>query len=291
VCSLTDHGDWFGATIGGLGLTGLLTWVEVQLRRTPNPCVDAETIRFGDLAEFFALSRESDRDYEYTVAWVDGAASGRGLGRGLFIRANHAGGPAEPRSGCRRPVTVPPIPLCTTLAVTLFNSLYYHGHGARRRAHQHYEDFFFPLDRIANWNTLYGRRGFYQYQCVVPAAGGDAVVRALLGTIAASGLASSLAVLKVFGARPSPGLLSFPMPGITLALDFPNRGPRTLALFERLDALVRDAGGRLYPAKDARMSGELFRASYPAWRELQAYVDPHVSSTFWRRVAADAEDR
>ena len=153
----------------------------------------------------------------------------------------------------------------------------------RRRAH--YNGFFFPLDAIGAWNRLYGRPGFFQYQCVVPAETARAGVAELLSQIARSGQGSFLAVLKTFGDLPSPGLLSFPMKGATLALDFPNRGPETLALLGRLDDVVREAGGRLYPAKDGRIGAAMFAAGYPQLAEFARHVDPGLASAFWRRVA------
>ena len=135
---------------------------------------------------------------------------------------------------------------------------------------------------------MYGHRGFFQYQCVVPFADGPAMVRELLAAITRSRQASFLAVLKSFGDLRSPGWLSFPRPGFTLAIDFPNRGDRTRDLFERLDAIVACGGGSVYPAKDARMSADTFRRSFPEWERMTPYLDPRFSSSFWRRVTADA---
>ncbi|MGH7072776.1 MAG: FAD-binding protein, partial [Stellaceae bacterium] len=132
---------------------------------------------------------------------------------------------------------------------------------------------------------LYGRSGFYQYQCVVPRAVQSDAIAALVGEIARAGQASALAVIKQFGEHVSPGLLSFPMPGTHIALDFPNRGAPIHALFERLDAIIAAAGGRLYPAKDGRMPAGLFQNGYPRWREINALKDPQVRSDFWDRVS------
>jgi hypothetical protein len=149
---------------------------------------------------------------------------------------------------------------------------------------QRFDTFFYPLDGINNWNRLYGPRGLYQYQCVIPTEAGRDATAALLNTIARSGQGSFLAVLKLFGALESPGLLSFPRAGVTLALDFPNRGAPLERLFVELDAIVHSAGGRLYPAKDGRMPGKLFRDGFPRWQEFTQYLDPRCSSSFWRRV-------
>ncbi|MFL5389595.1 MAG: FAD-binding protein, partial [Myxococcales bacterium] len=142
--------------------------------------------------------------------------------------------------------------------------------------------FFFPLDRIGRWNRVYGERGFFQFQCVVPTR---EIVRDLLGRVRASGQGSFLTVLKTFGDVPSPGLLSFPRPGITVTFDFANRGADTLRLLGELEDVVRAASGALYPAKDATMTPRTFAASYKRLGEFQQFVDPGFSSSFWRRVA------
>lgn len=288
-CSPDENVDWFDATLGGLGLTGLVTWATIQLRRVAGPWMSTESHRFGSLAEFFALSRASDRDYEYTVSWIDCVARGAAFGRGLFSRANHAPArpdrrPAASRRRLSMPLT-PPLSLVNPLSLRAFNQLYYHRQRARlAHATAHYEPFFYPLDGIAHWNRMYGPRGFLQYQCVVPPETSEAAIGELLQAIAAAGTGSFLAVLKQFGGRSSRGLLSFPRPGTTLALDFPNGGAPTFALLDRLDAIVDAAGGAVYPAKDARMSGERFRRYFPRWDAFTRYVDPGMSSSFWRRV-------
>jgi FAD/FMN-containing dehydrogenase len=147
-----------------------------------------------------------------------------------------------------------------------------------------YDAFFYPLDRLLHWNRMYGRAGFQQYQCVVPQAESKEAIRAIVREIAKSGTGSFLAVLKRCGELASPGLLSFPIPGISLALDFPQRPQINGRLFGRLDALVHDVGGRLYPAKDAHMSAAHFQRAYPAWDKVEALRDPQLMSRFWRRV-------
>lgn len=288
LCSPTENAELFHATIGGLGLTGAILWADIQLRPIANPGVDSETIRFANLDAFFDLSEESDRDYEYTVAWIDCLAHGKSLGRGLFMRGNHAAPQKRPPSPPRKTYTFPiesPIPLVNAWSLRVFNSLYYRRQTAAiHRAIIHYEPFFYPLDGILHWNRMYGRQGFLQYQCVIPSNSAKESIRALLETIAAAKSGSFLAVLKVFGDQRSPGLLSFPRPGATLALDFPNRGQRTLDLLDNLDKIVASASGAVYPAKDARMSGNHFRQYFPRWEEFQRYIDPRFSSSFWRRV-------
>jgi FAD/FMN-containing dehydrogenase len=288
LCTNTHNPDYFAATIGGLGLTGLITWCEIQLRRIANPWIDTETIRYESIEEFFTLCAESDQDYEYTVSWVDCTNK---FGRGLFMRGNHApaGASAEKYSptSLKFPF-VPPISLVNSLSLKAFNTLYYHKQFSRcTRQVQHYEPFFYPLDGIQEWNRLYGPKGFYQYQCIIPNPLGKDASAELLKEIAASGMGSFLAVLKVCGDITSPGMLSFPTAGVSLALDFPNRGAKLQQLFARLDQIISNAGGRLYPAKDGRMPGTLFRSSYPHWQEFSKLIDPNFSSSFWRRVMED----
>jgi FAD/FMN-containing dehydrogenase len=291
-CSPTENPDWFAATVAGLGLTGVVTWAELQLRPISGPRLDVETIRFASLDEFFALCEESEQRFEYTVAWIDCLGRGKQLGRGILQRASHP--PEQAPSGLarERKLAVPfplPVSLVNGLSLRIFNTLHYHLQSARRRlTSEYFQSFFFPLDRILYWNRLYGPTGFYQYQCVVPTAGAAAATAELLDTIARSGLGSFLAVLKRFGSLESPGMLSFPREGATLALDFPNKGAAVARLFESLDRIVGAAGGTLYPAKDGRMPGALFRSGYPRWREFSQYIDPACSSSFWRRATENA---
>ncbi len=154
----------------------------------------------------------------------------------------------------------------------------------------HHVPFFYPLDGVGDWNRAYGPRGFYQYQCVLPPATALDGLRDLLDIIRRRREGSFLAVLKTFGDHEPPGMLSFARPGTTLALDFANRGERTLRLFDDLDAVVRTAGGALNPSKDARMPGEMFRAAFPAWEAFRRFMDPGFSSSFWRRVTGGQGD-
>ncbi len=285
-CSPEENRDWFTATVAGLGLTGLIRRVRLQLKRVPGPWLRGDSQRFESLNEFFAMASESDRDYEYTVAWLDCAASGRKLGRGFFIRGNHdiADAAAPSARALRMPVT-PPISLVNRLSLSAFNRAYFHRPAAQaKNALWHYRPFFYPLDGILEWNRMYGPRGFYQYQCVLPEADAEAALNEMLRRVARSGTGSFLAVLKLFGAIPSLGMLSFARPGATLALDFPNRGAPTLALLDALDEITRSVGGAVYPAKDARMSAASFQQYFPAWQAFSRYVDPKFSSSFWRRV-------
>ena len=284
-------GELFRATIGGLGLTGVITTVELKVVPIRSAYLDVERIAFGNVCDFFRLAAESAADgHEHTVAWADCANGGSTLGRGIFMRGRWLeDGELTPHSDTTTlamPLDAPELML-NALTVRLFNSVYYRlqKYGAARQR-VHYAPFFYPLNSIYQWNRLYGARGFYQYQCLVPPPVAEDAIEELLRQITRSGAGSFLAVVKTLGPVPSPGMLSFPSEGATLALDFPNRGPRTLALLARLDAIVREAGGRLYPAKDGRMPADMFRAGYAEWRNFAAHVDPKFSSDFWRRVSA-----
>jgi FAD/FMN-containing dehydrogenase len=292
VCSPTENEAYFKATIAGLGLTGLITRVELQLKPIRTACIEKESIRFENLDAFMTLSRDSDATWEYTVAWLDCLARGSALGRGIFYRGRHSEeettdslAPSKARHQLRIPIDAPAF-ILNRVTLGLFNAFYYH----RQRQRQHHEvvdyaPFFYPLDGIQDWNRLYGKKGFYQFQCVVPEAEVDAMPE-LLSRIAKSGQGSFLAVIKQFGDRVSPGMLSFPRPGITLALDFANRGSRTRRLLGELEDIVVAAGGALYPAKDALMKPASYAAFYPQQESFSQYIDPAFSSSFWRRVTA-----
>lgn len=285
ICTPEMHADWLAATIGGLGLTGMIVEAEIQLCPTPGPWLATETIAYKGIDAFFALADSSEKDWEYTVSWID-CLSGPHF-RGLFMRANPTdkiGKTSTEKAPLTMPIT-PPFSLVNKLSLRPFNWLYYYVQTLKPgRAVCHYQPFFYPLDHIQHWNRLYGPRGFYQYQMVVPRSAGCEVITNLLRLITKSGQGSFLAVLKTFGAQPAPGLLSFPRHGVTLALDFPNQGNKTRQLFEQMDQIVLAAGGRLYPAKDARMSAATFSAGYSQSDAFKAYRDPGISSGFSRRV-------
>lgn len=284
-CSPSEHADWFAATVGGLGLTGVISQAELQLRRVAGPWMDTETLPYGNLDEFFNLSDSSEADWEHSVSWID-CLSGSGS-RGLFMRANHSTASEGPMPSARQrrmPIT-PPVSLVNRWTLRPFNTAYFHlKRGQAGRSLAHVEPFNYPLDNLLEWNRMYGPKGFYQYQSVVPRDVGQDAVSAMLQAITRSGQGSFLAVLKTFGQRKSAGMLSFPMPGVTLALDFPNRGPDTHRLMERLDAIVREAKGRLYPAKDARMPKDLWTSGYPRLSEFLPFRDPGIRSGFSRRL-------
>lgn len=278
----------FAATVGGLGLTGVIEWAELALQPIRSSFLDVETAPFGSLSEFWGLADASCATHEHTAAWIDSTAKGPNQGRGIFFRANWSNKGRLVSHRERRRLTVPvelPGWVLNGPGVTLFNRLYAAaGKRRQRRQLQHYDRFLHPLDSIGAWNRLYGRNGFWQYQCVLPPHTMMDGIDALMTEISESGQASFLAVLKTCGSKPSPGLLSFPMEGATLALDFPNRGQRTLELFARLDAIVREGHGRLYAAKDGRIPKEMWRAGYPNLDSFLPHIDPAMGSDFWSRV-------
>lgn len=289
LCTTTSNTDLFEATIGGLGLTGLITWAEFGLKKIDNAWIEMESVKFEGMDEFLALSEEADKKWEYTVSWIDCVTKGKTAGRGIFMGGNHSPASVLSRKVHADPKLMAPVDcpgfLLNKFSIKAFNTLYYNKQRQKKvQTRVHYEPFFYPLDAVNDWNKIYGKRGFFQYQFVIPFENGRDTMNEILKVIINSGQGSFLAVIKTFGSRKSPGMLSFPKPGITLALDFPNRGEKTLELFTQLDAIVERVGGSLYPAKDARMSPELFKKGFPQWEAFSKHIDPKFSSSFWRRV-------
>lgn len=287
-CSSEQNQELFYATIGGLGLTGVILWADIQLRTIKSPWMHVYSQRFDSLEEYWDLNHYYEERCEYVVSWVDCLGLGNKQGRGIIFAGDHIAS-SEQRilryheSRLNIPVQLP-FSLVNKISLKVFNQIYYRKKTFPAGTSVHYIPYFYPLDSIQNWNRIYGKKGFYQYQCVLPMDRAFLGIQQLLKIIAKHQEGSFLAVLKSFGAQNSLGMLSFPREGVTLALDFPNRGARTLELFVQLDRIVRDSGGALYPAKDARMSAELFQESYPKWESFSEYIDPLFSSEFWERV-------
>lgn len=283
-CGPFHNPEWFAATVGGLGLTGFIVEAEIQLRPITGPWLNTETIPYENLLEFFKLADSSEADWEHTVSWLDCMSN---KGRGIFMRAN----PNEElkttqknKSEKKVPFT-PPFSLVNPLTLKPFNLAYYNIKKIKAGSKiEYYEPFFYPLDKLLDWNRMYGPKGFFQYQSVIPRNVGHDAIQAMLKEIVKSGEGSFLAVLKTFGNHESLGMLSFPQPGVTLALDFPNQELTTFKLLNRLDAIVKEAKGRIYPAKDARMPRELFEAGYPKLKEFLKYRDNGISSSLSRRL-------
>ncbi|MBN7774716.1 FAD-binding oxidoreductase [Nitratireductor aquimarinus] len=288
-CSADENAELFRATIGGMGLTGLILDATIRLMKVASVDVNECVRGFSGLDEYFDLAEDADARNEYAVAWLDQLASGPKAGRGFLLTANHAEDGAVFRATSPRRLTVPfrpPLNLLNRWSLTLFNRAFAwskaRAEGVRRSS---YESYFFPLDAVRHWNRLYGPRGLLQHQSVVPFEAARETIPAMLAAAREAGQASFLTVLKRFGDVASPGMLSFPRPGYTLTLDFSNAGAATDALFERLDRMTVEAGGAVNPYKDARMGPALFEASFPHWRDLEALRDPAFLSDFWRRTA------
>jgi FAD/FMN-containing dehydrogenase len=286
-CSPEENAELFQASIGGLGLTGVMEWIEIQLMPIRSSRISVTSTRFGNLNEFFALSEMFDSEHEYSVAWIDCLSRGASLGRGIFMVGDHVqeGDLQLPRKKTRAVPVTPPVSLINPLTLRAFNTLYYNRQQKRTVLSEvDYDSYFYPLDSLLEWHRIYGKWGFQQYQCVLPQETSRSGMHAILEAIGQSGTGSFLAVLKRCGDLASPGLLSFPMAGASLALDFPQRDESNRRLFERLDLIVREAGGRMYPAKDAHMSASDFQLAYPAWRQLESLRDPALMSRFWQRT-------
>lgn len=265
--------ELFAATVGGVGLTGIIERVCVRLVRVPSNSVMLRKRRIRDLDEFLdAFDQERDRS-PYVVGWIDALASGRALGRGILETAS----PAERnvRSAARRARRVPidfPGFVLNGYSVRAFNFLYRRHVGANGfEGHATYEQFLFPLDAVHDWNRIYGKRGFRQFQCVVPFENGRAALVKILSSIAKANRGSFLAVLKAMGAS-GVGCLSFPMPGYTLALDFPN-APGVVDFIQQLERITSDYGGRVYLAKDSTLSPAVFRQMYPRAGEFVSVLE------------------
>jgi FAD/FMN-containing dehydrogenase len=290
LCSPTENPELYSATIGGLGLTGFISWATLRLKPIVSRKIDYEGIQFHGIDEFLDLTNQS-KDIEYTVSWVDVTSTGRNFARGIFMQGDHSSKRdslnISPKPKLVFPIDAPGFAL-NHLSVSLFNTAFFHKQIHKRVvAVQDYEPFFYPLDKVLRWNRMYGKRGLLQFQYVIPWEHAKEGTIAILHEVAKSGLASFLAVLKAFGDVPSPGMMSFPKPGITLALDFPIKPDRSFPLFERLADMTLEFGGRLYPAKDAAMTAAQFQSFYPQWQQFARYRDPMLTSSFWERVTAN----
>lgn len=276
----------FNATIGGMGLTGIIVRITLRMMKVSSLDLVEKLTPFSSLDDYFAQAEAADHANEYAVAWLD-QLSGE---RGVLMTANHAKNGNFDTGVHQAKLQVPfelPFNALNKWSLKAFNAAFY---AAKKRKsgkllNSGYQSFFYPLDAVDNWNRLYGPKGLYQHQSAIPADDAKDTIRLMLHAAQAAGQASFLTVLKRFGAVQSPGILSFPKPGYTLTLDFPNQGKKTLALLDELDRLTIKSGGRVNPYKDARMSPETFAASFPNWGELEAFRDPTIVSDFWKRTA------
>ena len=280
-CSPTENPEFYAVTVGGMGLTGMILTATFRLRRIDSAYIREETVRAANLEEIMDCF-ESSNHWTYSVAWIDCLARGDSMGRSIMMRGEHAhtGELIKPQHK-EKPLQLKPglkldVPFffpdfaLNPVTMKAFNFVYYNK--CRQGTHSHitdYNTFFYPLDMVDHWNRIYGRRGFTQYQFVIPLEAGRAGLTKILKRITDSGLGSFLAVLKLFGDQES--FISFPMKGYTLALDFPI-SQKAMELFKELDAMVADYGGRLYLAKDSRMDAAMFERTYPNAAEFKEAV-------------------
>jgi decaprenylphospho-beta-D-ribofuranose 2-oxidase len=287
--SATQNPDLFRATCGGIGLTGIICRICIQMARTSGEGVVLREQRARNLEEYFELLETARTSCRYSVGWIDAVAAGRAMGRGVLETASHAEGhiATPPRRALRIPPIIPN-GVVNRYTVRAFNELYFRRVPARGRQRTvDFRRFFYPLDALIDWNNLYGNRGFMQFQCVIPDVAAQAGVTTILSRIVKSGNASFLAVIKTMGSAGS-GFLSFPMPGLTLALDFPVR-PGLQSLLDSLHDILLEHGGRVYLAKDAALRPAQFLRMYPLAGRLQAVrsrVDPRhrMGSDMTRRL-------
>lgn len=279
----------FQATVGGVGLTGIVERLCLRLQPVPSNAVLVRKRRIADLERYLAAFEEERDRADYVVGWIDALATGRKLGRGILEAASPAAEsvPSTPRKARRVPIDLPDFAL-NALAVRAFNQLYFErvpAGGTEQRVA--YRDFLFPLDAIRDWNRIYGKRGFHQFQCVVPFASGERALAGMLALTSKSGQGSFLAVIKAMG-QAGLGYLSFPRPGYTLALDFPN-APGAREFIAQLERIAVEHGGRTYLAKDSTLSPANLRAMYPDLGKFQAVlaeIDPRgrMNSDLARRL-------
>lgn len=272
-CSLTENAEFFRRTCGGMGLTGIILSARFRLKKIETSFIRQVSQKAKNLEAVMRLFEQTETA-TYSVAWIDCLARGKNLGCSVLMTGEHARREELPANLQKNELTVAPpsalrVPFyfpafaLNRLSVKAFNFLYYHKQTAEREEmFVHYDTFFFPLDRVRNWNCIYGRKGFVQYQFVLPKHNSYDGLEKILRRIEASGQGSFLAVLKLFGKANPNAAMSFPMEGYTLALDF-KVGEKVFALLNKLDETVEEYGGRIYLAKDARMSAEFFRKSYP----------------------------
>lgn len=282
-----QNAEVFWATVGGMGLTGMILSARIQLAKVETAYYDVTYRRTANLDEALECFASTDKDYRYSVAWVDCLAVGKSLGRSVVMLGNDATASDLPPRLRRRPLRVPAKPTkavpcyfpafaMNSLGVRLFNAFFYAKHNDRRQLVD-YDTYFYPLDAVLHWNRIYGKRGFIQYQALFPPETSRRGLIELLETIAKSRKASFLAVLKSSGPG-NAGMLSYLRPGHTLALDLPNTGEDLRRLVRRLDEILLEHSGRLYLAKDAMTTAETFHTMYERldeFRQVKRGVDPH----------------
>ncbi len=281
-CSREVKPDLFWATCGGLGLSGMIVDATIRLKKIETSYIQVRLDKCQNLDAVMALLQDQPEKFHYSVAWMDCLARGKRLGRSILMRGDHSRREDLPAALRATPfvthgdaqISLPfdlPGAALNPLSVKLFNAAYYHKLRAKTQYHtQHYDPYFYPLDGIGHWNRLYGRRGYLQYQCVLPYETARAGLAYLLDAFSGSGNGSFLAVLKTMGEEAGP--LGFPKPGFTLALDMPASGAPLLDLLDRIDQEVTDLGGRVYLAKDSRMKPVWLPRMYPRLEEWRSVI-------------------
>lgn len=298
-CTATQNPELFWATVGGMGLTGIIGEVTLKLVPISSAYMMVRHHVAEDLEQLFQHLQGPKLDDRYSVAWLDSLATGSHLGRGVVMCGHHAGKEELPAGSGDVFSTAPlrnrsvpfdlPAWALNSVSIGVFNSRYFRREGKRQHPFlAGYDTYFYPLDAISQWNRLYGKRGFVQYQCVIPQQAAFAGIKALLTELSVSRRPSFLAVLKRLGVQ-GRGMLSFPMAGYTLALDLPIHDAGLFQLLNKLDEIVLQHGGRVYLVKDARLSAASFRAMYPRfeeWLKIKQLVDPgnRFSSSLARRL-------
>lgn len=279
-CSPQENTGLYNATIGGLGLTGTILTSEMRCFKIETSFLDVENIKFKSVKDFYAINDDSV-EWESTVAWVDISNDCRGIyNRGNFSSRRKHGLKLHSEKKINFPVTYPFI---NNFTISVFNQLFFSKQLTKvQKIVAHYEPFYYPLDKLLNWNKVYGNRGLFQYQFVIPLDARNEL-NDIVKIFKKYNQKSFLTVLKTFGELKSPGLMSFPKPGITMAVDF-KFNDKLRQCLDEADKIVMAVGGRLYPAKDSRMSAENFYTMFPNIEEFKQYIDPNFSSDFSKRM-------
>ena len=281
----------FCATVGGMGMTGLIEFATLRCIAVSSSTIRRRTVKLNNLDDYFARIGSASEEHEYVIAWIDNLAKGDRFGSGRLILADHASEEEANSERARRrggsvPFT-PPVPLVSGLALRGMNAIrHLRARAAGTPRLMEPERFFFPLDGIDDWTRLYGPRGVVMHQSVLPDAVAQEAVGALLTLTRKANHGSAMTAMRRFGPNRSPGVISFAREGIALTLDFVDRGGQTAELLDALDRVVVDAGGAVNPYMDRRMSPETFAASMPNWAKVEALRDPAILSDFWRRTAS-----
>lgn len=303
ICSPSQNGELFWAAAGGMGLTGIITEIKLQLIPVETAYMQVRHEAAANLAQLLQILQDSAKDDKYSVAWLDGNASAKNMGRGIVMTGHHASVKDLPAM-IKNPLQLPqkkmfripfqmPSWCLNNWNVRLFNSLYFSTQSRKRTPFTvDCDAYFYPLDAVGNWNALYGAKGFIQYQFVVPENNSERAISEVFERMLKERRFAYLAVLKRFG-KEGPGLLSFPFEGYTLALDFPLAQTGLLKFLDELDELVLKSSGRVYLAKDARMQPETFKIMYPRfplWHAIKAKTDPasRFCSDLSRRLRMEA---